>query len=89
MLTFAIEVVSVDWACETLGCSRAQVFRLLKAGKLERAPRFGRRLRIYRASVDALLRPQVESRRQSRRRRAPSMGDRIRSLPLQAMESEA
>ncbi len=45
-----IETLSIEQVCERLGCKRRRVFQLLKDGTLERAPRFGRSLRIYGAS---------------------------------------
>lgn len=53
-----VETLSVDAVAETLGCSRRQVFVLLANGTLDRAPRFGRQIRVLSASVDrALLTP--------------------------------
>ncbi len=65
------DVVSVDWVCETLGCKRRRVFQLLADGILERAPRFGRSLRIYKASVERALAP-VAPKRRPKRQRAPT-----------------
>lgn len=48
-------VLSIAQVCELMGCKRATVFVLLKTGILERAPRYGRELRIYRDSVEAAL----------------------------------
>lgn len=62
-------VVSIEQAAETLGCSRRQIFKLLNDGVLERAPRLGRRLRIYTASVERALQP---PKTQGRKRRRPS-----------------
>lgn len=50
-------VMSVAQVCEQLGCQRRQIFRLLTLGVLERAPRYGRSLRIYTASVLRALQP--------------------------------
>lgn len=61
------DVVSIEWVCETLGCSRRQVFNLLNRGVLERAPRFGRNLRVYRASVDRALAPRSNGRKRKAR----------------------
>jgi len=58
MLTMSIEQV-----CELLGCKRRQVFLLLADGVLERAPRFGRSLRIFRASVERALLPKTAKAR--------------------------
>lgn len=62
-----VEVLSVEQAAEILGCKRRRVFQLLADGTLERAPRFGRSLRIYRASVDRALAPTPARRRAARR----------------------
>ncbi len=61
-------VVSVEQAGEMLGCKRRQVFYLLNQGILERAPRYGRGIRIYLASVQRALLPQTSN---GRKRRAP------------------
>jgi excisionase family DNA binding protein len=64
-----VQTMSVDEVGEVLGCGRSRVFELLKAGVLERAPRFGRRLRVLRASVDRALTSPRESAKTARRRR--------------------
>lgn len=61
-------VLSIEQVCELLGCKRRRVFQLLSKGILVRAPRFGRALRIYRASVEQALAPK---RSNGRKRRAP------------------
>lgn len=61
-----IETASVEQVCEVLGCSRRRVFQLLADGTLERAPRFGKALRIFRASVDRALAPTPAKRRKAR-----------------------
>jgi hypothetical protein len=67
----SVETVSVDAAGEILGCRRTRVFELLAAGVLERAPRFGRAIRIFRASVDkALLGASADGGRKRKRRSA-------------------
>ena len=66
----SVEVVSVEQVAERLGCSRRRVFQLLADGTLDRAPRFGRSVRIYVASVDRALTPTPTARRQARRSRA-------------------
>ncbi len=58
-----IETLSVDQACEILGCKRRRLFQLLKAGIIERAPRYGRSLRIYRDSIDRALTPPSDARK--------------------------
>lgn len=60
-------VLSVEDVCELLGCKKRQVFKLLESGGLERAPKHGKALRIYKASVDRLLTPSLK---RSRKRRA-------------------
>jgi hypothetical protein len=50
-----------------LGCSRSRVFQLLRAGTLERAPRYGRALRIYQDSVERALARTVEPARAKRK----------------------
>lgn len=61
-------VMSIEEVCELLGCSRAKVFELLRAGSIERAPKIGRRLRIYRDSVEALLARPTDSKRPRQKR---------------------
>jgi excisionase family DNA binding protein len=61
-----VDVISLEAACELLGCKRRRVFQLLADGTLERAPRFGRSLRIYRASVERALTPTPAKRRAAR-----------------------
>jgi excisionase family DNA binding protein len=67
-------VVSVEQVCEMLGCKRRRVFQLLSDGTLERAPRYGRQIRIYRASVERALMPRAPERARKRRVKAPVMG---------------
>lgn len=63
-----------------LGCKRRRVFQLLANGTLERAPRFGRAIRIYRASVErALTWPAVK--RRAPRTHAPASFS-LESVPL-------
>lgn len=68
-----IETMSIEAVCERLGCKRRRVFQLLADGTLERAPRFGRSLRIYAASVDRALAPPEPKK--GRKKRA-SAGER-------------
>lgn len=70
-----VEVVSVEAVCEILGCKRRRVFQLLADGTLERAPKFGRSLRIYRASVDRALSPPAPRARRARGRAGFSLAD--------------
>lgn len=63
-------VVSVDEACQMLGCKRRRLFQLLADGTIERAPRYGREIRIYRDSVErALARPAKSTGHRSKRKR--------------------
>ena len=64
--------MSIEAVCEVLGCGRSRVFELLADGTLARAPRFGRRLRIYRASVERALAPKTKKRRAARSPAAPT-----------------
>lgn len=50
-----------------LGCRRRRVFQLLAEGILERAPRYGRALRILTTSVERALRPPEPKKRGARR----------------------
>lgn len=60
-------VYSVDQAAELLGCSRRRVFQLLADGTLERAPRYGRQIRIQADTVlQALARPAPPKQRKAR-----------------------
>lgn len=73
-------VVSVEQAAQTLGCSRRRVFQLLADGTLERAPRYGRSLRIYTASVVRALTPRGKA---AKKRNAPSpAGFELEDIPL-------
>lgn len=51
-----------------LGCKRSKIFELLRKGILERAPRYGRDLRIYRVSVEKALMPRSKKKREVIRR---------------------
>ena len=74
--------LSIEQTCEILGCGRTKVFELLALGTLERAPRYGRGLRIFEASVRAaLVRPPAPERKRRRRRAVP---ERILDIPLPA-----
>lgn len=75
-----VDVLSIPQVCELLGCKRRRVFQLLNDGTLERAPRFGRSLRIYRASVERALTPTPAKRRAARRPSAA--GFEIADVPL-------
>lgn len=59
-------VMSLQEVQDTMGCSRSRVFELLAQGILERAPRYGAHVRIYRDSVEnALARPVRSKQRKS------------------------
>ncbi len=73
-------VLSIDQVCEVLGCKRSKVFELLSKGILERAPRYGRDLRIFKASVDRALHPAPV---RGRKPRVPSpAGFELSDIPL-------
>ncbi len=57
-----------------LGCKRSRGFELIKTGVLEAAPRYGRRVRVFRDSVARALErgPEVKPRPAKRRRRTKS-----------------
>lgn len=76
----SVDVVSVEQAGEILGCKRSKIFELLAEGKLQRAPRIGRSLRIFRDSVDRLLKPVLKKPRAPTRRvlKAPESFDELR-----------
>jgi excisionase family DNA binding protein len=79
--------MSVDETARSLGCRRRQVFRLLRAGELRRAPKVGRRLMVLTDSVNALLRqgaPRSDNTRvnSSRSRKAGSVRRAWRPLTL-------
>ncbi len=77
--------MSVEQVGELLGCSRSRVFQLLNDGTLERAPRYGRGLRIFRASVERALQP--KPRKGRKRRAAPSpAGWEKHEVPLERAE---
>ncbi len=74
-------VVSVEQACNALGCKRSKVFELLSIGTLERAPRYGREIRIYTASVERALLPKTKKARE-RCRRPSGAGFSLSEIPL-------
>ena len=67
----SVDVVSIEQAGELLGCGRSRVYELIASGTLEAAPKFGRQLRIYRASVDRALLGHVRSAGRKRRSVGP------------------
>lgn len=61
-------VLSVEEVASRLGCSRRRVFQLLANGTLERAPRYGKQIRIYEDTVIAAqARPTSEQRKAAKR----------------------
>ena len=58
-------VCSIEETCEILGCGRTRIFQLLKEGALQSAPKIGRNLRIYRASIERLLFPTEQALRKN------------------------
>ena len=75
-------VLSVLQVCELLGCKRRRVFQLLADGTLERAPRYGREIRIYKASVERALMPQTETGRKKRAAKSNSPTFTVDQVPL-------
>ena len=61
------DVLSVEQVAEILGCKRRRVFQLLADGTLEKAPRFGRSIRVFADSVARAQNPTPAARRQARR----------------------
>lgn len=59
---------------ELLRCHRAQVFRLIKTGKLQTAPRVGKNTLVLRDSLLAFIASNAPTVR-TRRARAASLGD--------------
>lgn len=73
-------VVSVQQAMQMLGCKERQIFYMLERGILERAPRWGKEIRIYTASVVRALTPATKKERQ---RNCPSpAGFNLEDIPL-------
>lgn len=68
------DAITVERAGEILGCSRRRVFQLLADGTLERAPRYGRRVRVYLASRRGRARPTEAAQRDE----APSVTRGVR-----------
>jgi excisionase family DNA binding protein len=62
-----VDTVTVEAAAELLGCSRRQVFNLLADGKLKRAARAGRTLKILRDSIDRFQLGETTGGRRRRR----------------------
>jgi hypothetical protein len=72
--------MSLEQTCEALGCKRSRVFELLSDGILERAPRYGRGLRVFTASVERALRPPPVKGR--KRRVSSPAGFELKDIPL-------
>jgi excisionase family DNA binding protein len=77
----SVDVMSVQQVAAKLGCKRTMVFQLIHRGVLEKAPRFGREIRIYSDSVDAALaRPEAAERKSRKRKHLPEPVDVARLL---------
>ena len=61
-----LETLSLQEACEALGCGKTRLFQLIGAGVLVRAPRYGRRVRILADSVRRALTPPPSPERRTR-----------------------
>jgi hypothetical protein len=75
-------VLGVEDVCTLLGYKRNQVFALLRAGELERAPWHGRATRIHRAGVDRLLAAPAAPKKRRRRRVGPFEPARLEDIPV-------
>lgn len=73
-------VLSVLQVCERLGCKKRRVFQLLADGTLERAPRYGREIRIFEASVIRALTPVTAKARKRNMPESPA-GFKLSDLP--------
>lgn len=62
--------VPLEQAAAMLGCKRAQVFKLLKQSRLERAPKVGRTVMITVASIRALIGDGAPRKRSMQSRRS-------------------
>lgn len=51
------QLLTIEEAATELHCSRRRVFQLLESGQLQRGVRLGKRGRVTRESVDALVAP--------------------------------
>ena len=70
--------LTVEEAAAQLRCGRNRVFELLAEGRLQRAPKFGRKTVITRESVDLLA--SGEEPQAPKRRRAPRSGKQLAEL---------
>lgn len=73
MFTAPDPVVTWQEAARLLGCGKTRLFELLAQGVLERAPRYGRSLRIFRASVERALFAPRKPGRKKRHASAPAV----------------
>jgi hypothetical protein len=69
--------------CDLLGCKERKVFYLLADGTLEKAPQYGKAIRVY---TDSVLKALERPKRKGRKPRAPLAhhGQRINlsNIPL-------
>lgn len=66
MIPVLSPVLSVVQVCELLGCKPRQIFYMLAAGQLERAPRYGKEIRILTSSVQKAVSRQPSQGRRKR-----------------------
>lgn len=74
-----VSAVPLERAEVMLGCKRAQVFKLLALGRLERAPKVGRSAMITVASIEALLAVGAQQKVGTRSRRIGQRPESINS----------
>lgn len=79
---YDVKVYSVLQVAEILGCKRRKVFELLADGTLERAPRYGREIRIYAESVNVALAPQRDAVRKARAHRVATERINPADIPI-------
>jgi excisionase family DNA binding protein len=65
-------VLDIEQVCQRLRCSERQVFKLLRQGLLERAPKYGRCTLVYEDTVDKLLARPDDKTKTPRRRNTPT-----------------
>jgi excisionase family DNA binding protein len=76
-------VVSVEEAGARLGCGRNQIFKLLRQGILDRAPRLGRKVMILAATLQrALEAPASKAGRKQRKSSGDFQPIDVRDIPL-------
>jgi excisionase family DNA binding protein len=61
--------ITIERAAELLHCSRSRVFELLADGRIQRAPKFGKRTTIVTASVLECLEPELKPPQVLKKRR--------------------